>query len=491
MLAGAAPTACRRRTGRCAGWRSRESAIRRRRGWSRSCPRRSSTTWRRAIPTLAPAPRPIRGAPRPGRACPTGAGRAGSGTAASKLLGRESAVPRAWGTRRRRAPAVTVAALAVANPFGDVLGADGEPLALARADGATRTADAIAAMEEPPDPFKVQPGNTTLACVMTDAPLDKSGCARVARGRRRHRPGGRAGVHGRGRRRGFAWPRDRPGRPTGSRSSKCRRSPPGWWRGRSATPLRPPRRGRFDQPCPVRSRLKPWCCVRSAMGRRTGCCTCTRPRAAGSGRSRRGRASRARARGTAGAVLPVGPDAARGGGDLATVTGAHTVAAHLHLRASGPALAAAARGRRGAAPVDSAEANPAAYNLLCRYLALLDGEDSGEERDVDGAAGLATALAFRLKLALSAGFAPELAGCARCGESGELHAFSGAAGGVVAGVPARRVRDLGRGAPVHAGRAGTAVGAGSAATPRALRQASGRSRRTLEHHAHVQLRAAA
>lgn len=107
---------------------------------------------------------------------------AGSGTAASKLLGRESAVPAGVGyAAAKGAAGVTVAALAVANPFGDVLGADGEPLALARGEGAARTADAIAAMEEPPDPFKVQPGNTTLACVMTDAPLDKSGCARVAR----------------------------------------------------------------------------------------------------------------------------------------------------------------------------------------------------------------------------------------------------------------------------------------------------------------------
>ena len=142
--------------------------------------------------------------------------------------------------------------------------------------------------------------------------------------------------------------------------------------------------------------------------------------------------------------------------------------------------------------LDSAEANPAAYNLLCRYLALLDGEDSGEERDVDGAAGLATALAFRLKLALSAGFAPELAGCARCGESGELHAFSGAAGGVVCGACQRDgFRDLGRGAPVHAGRAGTAVGAGSGGDAAGVAAGERAITSTLEHHAHVQLRAAA
>jgi L-aminopeptidase/D-esterase-like protein len=106
---------------------------------------------------------------------------AGSGTAASKILGRESAVPSGVGY----AAAVTgggsvVAALAVANPFGDVIGADGEPVEFARGAKA-RTAEMIAAMEEAPDPFKARPGNTTLACVMTDAALDKAGCARVAR----------------------------------------------------------------------------------------------------------------------------------------------------------------------------------------------------------------------------------------------------------------------------------------------------------------------
>jgi L-aminopeptidase/D-esterase-like protein len=109
---------------------------------------------------------------------------AGSGTAASKILGRESAVPSGVGyAAAKGAGGVTVAALAVANPFGDVLGADGQPLAVARSeDGSVqRTADAIAAMEEPPDPFKVQPGNTTLACLMTDVALDKAACARVAR----------------------------------------------------------------------------------------------------------------------------------------------------------------------------------------------------------------------------------------------------------------------------------------------------------------------
>ncbi len=106
---------------------------------------------------------------------------AGTGTAASKLAGRENAVASGVGYAAAiGAGGLSVAALAVANPFGDVIGEDGQPVALAR--GATdSTADAIARLREAPDPFKAQPGNTTLACVMTDAPLDKAGCARVAR----------------------------------------------------------------------------------------------------------------------------------------------------------------------------------------------------------------------------------------------------------------------------------------------------------------------
>src|ERR671937_3293441 len=70
-----------------------------------------------------------------------------------------------------------------------------------------------------------------------------------------------------------------------------------------------------------------------------------------------------------------------GRGELATVTSASTVAAHPGLRSSGPALMAAARGCDAMLRLlDSTEANPPAYNLLCRYLALLDGEgEAGEE----------------------------------------------------------------------------------------------------------------
>ena len=122
-----------------------------------------------------------------------------------------------------------------------------------------------------------------------------------------------------------------------------------------------------------------------------------------------------------------------------TVTSATTVDGYPRLRSSGPALTAGARACDAVLRLlDAAEPNPPAYNLLCRYLALLD--------DPSRAAGrrARAALSFRLKLALVAGFAPELASCARCGEADHLVGFSGAAGGVVCAsceagvVPARR-----------------------------------------------------
>jgi DNA repair protein RecO (recombination protein O) len=183
-----------------------------------------------------------------------------------------------------------------------------------------------------------------------------------------------------------------------------------------------------------------------------------------------------------------------GRGELATVTSAHTVAAQARLRSSGPSLMAAARGCDAVLRLlDSAEANPAAYNLLCRYLALLDGAESLNGVGAgDGAAGPATALAFRLKLALAAGFAPELASCASCREADGLVAFSGAAGGVVCAACERSGFELSREAHEFMVEAlGRPLAAAPTASGRALRQAERAVSETLEHHAHVRLRAAA
>ena len=97
-----------------------------------------------------------------------------------------------------------------------------------------------------------------------------------------------------------------------------------------------------------------------------------------------------------------------GRGDLFTVTGASTVDGHARLRSDGPALGAAGRACDAVLRLlDSGEPNQAAYNLLCNYLGLLDS-------DPPGASAPGSALAFRLKLALAAGFSPELASCASC-----------------------------------------------------------------------------
>ena len=177
-----------------------------------------------------------------------------------------------------------------------------------------------------------------------------------------------------------------------------------------------------------------------------------------------------------------------GRSDLLTVTGVTTVDGYPRLRSSGPALTAGARACDAVLRLlDSAEANPPAYNLLCRYLALLD-DPAAQAR----AAGLQTALSFRLKLALVAGFVPELAACARCGEAEHLVGFSGAAGGVVcAGCEAG---SFALGEEAHAfmvAALAQPLSEAPAAEPLALRQVERAVGETLEHHAHVQLRAAA
>ena len=176
-----------------------------------------------------------------------------------------------------------------------------------------------------------------------------------------------------------------------------------------------------------------------------------------------------------------------GRGDLLTVTSASTLDGYPRLRSSAPALGAGARACDAVLRLlDSAEPNPPAYNLLCRYLALLD--DPGQE----GAAALEAAISFRLKLALAAGFAPELASCASCGEAEHLVGFSGAAGGVVCSSCEAGSFELSEGAHAFMLEAlAQPLTAAPAAEPLALRQVERAIGETLEHHAHVQLRAAA
>jgi L-aminopeptidase/D-esterase-like protein len=113
-----------------------------------------------------------------------GAVGAGTGAAVGKILGRERSTRTGVGyAAARSGRGEAVAALAVVNAFGDVIGADGGVLAGVRPEGdqPQPTAATIAAMGGPPDWTGLAERNTTLVCVMTDAPLDKPACTRVAR----------------------------------------------------------------------------------------------------------------------------------------------------------------------------------------------------------------------------------------------------------------------------------------------------------------------
>src|SRR4051812_11672316 len=176
-----------------------------------------------------------------------------------------------------------------------------------------------------------------------------------------------------------------------------------------------------------------------------------------------------------------------GRGDLMTVTGVTTVDGYPRLRSDGAAIGAGARACDAVLRLlDAAEPNPPAYHLLCRYLELLD--TPGNPRSVS----LEVALSFRLKLALAAGFAPELASCARCGEAEHLCAFSGAAGGVVCSSCERGSFELREEAHAFMVRAvASPLAEAPEAGERALAQVERAVGETLEHHAHVRPRAAA
>jgi L-aminopeptidase/D-esterase-like protein len=109
---------------------------------------------------------------------------AGVGAAVGKVLGRDRATRGGVGYAAAEfAGGKTVAAVAVANAFGDVIADDGELIGAPRGERGEllRTAELIVDMTEPPLLSTRTAGSTTLACVCTDAPLDKRSCAIVAR----------------------------------------------------------------------------------------------------------------------------------------------------------------------------------------------------------------------------------------------------------------------------------------------------------------------
>jgi DNA repair protein RecO (recombination protein O) len=176
-----------------------------------------------------------------------------------------------------------------------------------------------------------------------------------------------------------------------------------------------------------------------------------------------------------------------GRSDLLTVTGADTVRAHARLRTDAGALDAAARACDAVSRLfETTESHPAVFHLLLNELALLDAGVEGTSY-----ATHANQLAFRLKLLLAAGLAPQLSACATCGEREHLSAFSGAAGGVVCA--ACEAGGFALSEEAH-GFLVAAIGQPLAEAPqaseRALRQAERAIGATVEHHAHLKLRPA-
>jgi DNA repair protein RecO (recombination protein O) len=175
----------------------------------------------------------------------------------------------------------------------------------------------------------------------------------------------------------------------------------------------------------------------------------------------------------------------QGRSDMLTVTAAETVAAHPRLRSHGGALDGAARACDAVGRLfGEGEPHAGVYHLLANELALLDAQPDK--------AGTANALAFRMKLLLAAGFAPQLGACASCGEPDHLVGFSGAAGGVVCTACEASAFPLSQAAhDFLVAAVGRPLAETPDASPRALAQAERAISDTLEHHAHVRLRPAA
>ena len=171
-----------------------------------------------------------------------------------------------------------------------------------------------------------------------------------------------------------------------------------------------------------------------------------------------------------------------GRGDLCTITAADTVHAHATLRDKRASIERATDACDAVLRLfDAAEPNRPAYNLLCHELALLDADSD--------LATLAQALAFRMKLLLAAGFVPELAGCAACGEREHLGAFSAAAGGVVC--PGCEAGSFPLTEEAHrfmVEALAKPLASVAEASPGTLKQVDRAISETAEHHAHVRLR---
>jgi DNA repair protein RecO (recombination protein O) len=173
-----------------------------------------------------------------------------------------------------------------------------------------------------------------------------------------------------------------------------------------------------------------------------------------------------------------------GRGELLTVTGVETLASHAALREHSATLDAAARACDAVARIfETGEPHPAVYNLLANELSLLAGDPSQ--------ASHANALAFRLKLLVAAGLAPALAACASCGDVEHLAGFSAASGGIVCtACEAASFPIAEESYEFMIAALARPLAEAPEAPARALREAERAIGETLEHHAHLRLRAA-
>jgi DNA repair protein RecO (recombination protein O) len=158
-----------------------------------------------------------------------------------------------------------------------------------------------------------------------------------------------------------------------------------------------------------------------------------------------------------------------GRSELLTVTSVETLAAHARLREHAQCLDSAARACDAVARIfETGEPHPAVYTLLCN------------------------ALAFRLKLLVAAGLAPQLAACAACGTTEHLVGFSAAAGGVVCSAcEAASFRLAEESHEFMAAALANPLASAPEGSERALGQAERAISETLEYHAQLRLRPAA
>jgi DNA repair protein RecO (recombination protein O) len=171
-----------------------------------------------------------------------------------------------------------------------------------------------------------------------------------------------------------------------------------------------------------------------------------------------------------------------GRGELFSVTGADTVAAHGGVRDHAATLDAAARACDAVSRLfETDDPHPEVFTLLANELALLDA-DPRQGTPANG-------LAFRLKLLLAAGIVPQLVACATCGEQDHLCGFSAAAGGVVCSACEAAAFPLDEESYEFLIAAlGQSLANAPAGSERALRQVERAITETAEHHAHVHLR---